>query len=88
MLRPRIYDASRDTLADVVRELPDDKRHVMMFGHNPGFSELAHWLATCPFDDMPTCAVASLELQIGAWSELGPGCGRLAQYLYPKDGSD
>lgn len=87
-LRPRIYEASRDTLARIVRELPAGARHVMMFGHNPGFSELANWLATCPFDDMPTCAVASLELQIGDWRELGPGCGRLAHYLYPKDGAD
>lgn len=86
-LRPRIYDASLDTLVDTVRDLPAAARHAIMFGHNPGFSELARWLATCPFHEMPTCAVASLELQIGAWHELGPGCGRLAHYLYPKDGS-
>ena len=85
-LEPRIYDASRRTLAEVVRELDPGSRHAMLFGHNPGFSELANWLATCPFDEMPTCAIASLELQVGAWRELGAGCGRLAGYLYPKDG--
>ena len=87
-VRPRIYEASRQTLADIVRELDPSARHVMMFGHNPGFSELALWLATCTFDEMPTCAVTSLELQIGAWGELGAGCGRVFRYLYPKDGAD
>lgn len=87
-LDPRIYDASRKTLAEIVRGLDGKARHVAMFGHNPGFSELARWLATCPFSQLPTCAVAQLELQIGSWDELGAGCGRLATYLYPKDGAD
>lgn len=87
-LRSAIYDASVETLFDVVRALPAATRNVMLFGHNPGFSEFANALATCPFEQMPTCAVASLELQIGQWRELGPGCGRLAQFLYPKDGTD
>lgn len=87
-LEPRIYEASRKALADIVRALEPGARHVALFGHNPGFSELARWLATCPFTEMPTCAIAQLELQIGAWDELGAGCGKLANYLYPKDGAD
>jgi len=87
-LQARIYDASRKTLAEVVQGLDPGARHVALFGHNPGFSELARWLATCPFTEMPTCAIAQLELQVGSWSELGPGCGKLANYLYPKDGAD
>jgi phosphohistidine phosphatase len=87
-LEQRIYEASRETLAEVVRELDPTRRHAMLFGHNPGFCELARWLATCSFTDMPTCAIASIELQVGDWRELGPGCGKLVRYLYPKDGSD
>lgn len=87
-LEQRIYDASRETLIEVVRELDPKARHAMLFGHNPGFSDLAHWLATCSFTEMPTCAIASIELQVSDWRELGPGCGKLARYLYPKDGTD
>ncbi|MCC2656139.1 MAG: hypothetical protein K0Q76_1247 [Panacagrimonas sp.] len=86
VLERRIYDATRQSLIDVVRALPADSRHAILFGHNPGFSELSNWLATCPFDDMPTCAVASFELQAADWREVGAGCGRLARYLFPKDG--
>jgi phosphohistidine phosphatase len=86
VLDQRIYDASRKTLIDVVRSLPAASRHAILFGHNPGFSDLSKWLATCPFDEMPTCAVASFELQVAEWREVGPGCGRLTRYLYPKDG--
>ena len=85
-LERRIYDATRATLVEVVRALPDAARHAMLFGHNPGFSALANWLATCPFDEMPTCAVASFELQVADWREVASGCGRLVRYLFPKDG--
>ena len=81
-----IYEASLQSLAYRVQELPDDHRHVLLVGHNPSFSALAHWLATCPFDQMPTCAIAVMELHVGSWSEVGPGCGRVVDYLYPKDG--
>lgn len=86
-IRPRIYDASLATLGSLVRTFDQQARHVAMFGHNPGFSELARHFAPCPFEDVPTCAIASLELDVVRWADAGPGCGRLAHYLYPKDGS-
>lgn len=84
-IEPAIYDASLGTLIQVVRELDDDAAAVMMFGHNPGLSELANMLAPCGFDEMPTCAVAELLLSVDRWREVTPGCGRLLRYLYPKD---
>lgn len=87
-LEPAIYDASVGALMQVVRRLNPDLRHVLLFGHNPGFSQLARRLATCPFEEIPTCAIVSLELSIDAWTEADSGCGRLAYYLYPKDGAD
>lgn len=84
----RIYDAELDTLLVVVRGLNDDDGHVMLFGHNPGFSELALTLApSCPFAEMPTCAIALLELDIKGWRDAAPGCARLKDYLHPRNAS-
>ncbi len=80
----RIYDASVSTLFKQVRDLDDADRHVMMFGHNPGFSQLAQQLAPCPFDDMPTCAVVQIVLAANSWGDVDHGCGRVLHYLYPK----
>ena len=84
-LDSRIYDASVATLLEVVRGCGSGATHLMMFGHNPGFSDLVGLLAE-PFEEMPTCAVAVLELDARRWSAVSPRCGRLCQYLYPKDG--
>ncbi|WP_420466586.1 SixA phosphatase family protein [Panacagrimonas sp.] len=86
-VRPRIYEASLDGLLETLRSLDSGARHVMMFGHNPGFTELARTLAHCPFNDMPTCSIAAFELHAERWAEVGPGCGRLIHFLYPKDGA-
>jgi phosphohistidine phosphatase len=82
----RIYDASLGTLLKVVQDLDDGDRHVMLFGHNPGFSELAHALAPCPFDELPTCAAARFEFAAKSWIDVASGDGKLVHYTSPKDG--
>lgn len=83
-IEARIYEASAQTLIYLASSFDDACEHVMLFGHNPGLSELSRFLSPCPFDEMPTCAVVHFELDIGRWSELHAACGQLAQYLYPK----
>lgn len=85
-VQPQIYEASPETLLKVLRGLDDRDRHVMLFGHNPGFSELAHELAHCNFDELPTCAVAQFELAVRVWGEVNYGCGTLLHYTSPKKG--
>lgn len=85
-IEPKLYEATRKTLLEIVCRIDGNPAHVMLFGHNPGFSELAHTLGHCPFDDLPTCAVAHFKLSIQHWQEVGPGCGTLVKYLFPKDG--
>ena len=83
---PRIYEASRKTLLELLQGMEGNAAHVVLVGHNPGFSELAHTLAKCAFDEMPTCAVLHLGLDIKHWRDIAPGCGEVRQYLFPKDG--
>jgi phosphohistidine phosphatase len=83
----RIYDASLGTLLKVVAGLDDDDRHVVLFGHNPGVSELAHALGPCDFDELPTCGVARFEFATKSWHDVDAGQGRLVHYIFPKDGS-
>jgi phosphohistidine phosphatase len=65
----RVYNASVSDLLDVVHDLPDDVRTVVMVGHNPGFEDLASLLANDSVS-MPTSAIAVLESDT-AWSSAG-----------------
>ena len=80
----RIYEAGMKELAAVVEEISDDYKNVMMFGHNPGISNFINLLGDQPIPDMPTCAVAGLQLKINSWSELERNCGKIILFEYPK----
>jgi phosphohistidine phosphatase len=85
-IEPRIYEATRGALFAIAQELDDADTHVLLFGHNPGFTELAQLLAPCTFGEMPTCAVATLGFDLKHWRELQPHSGTLLRYEFPKKG--
>ena len=83
-VQPQIYEATEETLLALVRRLDDRDLHVMWFGHNPGFTDLAHALARCPFDDLPTCGVVQIELPVKVWQDVSEQCGRVRHHCFPK----
>ncbi len=83
---PRIYEATPGTLLEIVRAFDNRHHHVVMFGHNPGFSDFARLLVTdFPTIEMQTCAIATIELGAPSWSFVGLGDGKLRRYRYPKE---
>lgn len=90
----RLYLASSDNLADVLRELPDSTGSVLMVGHNPGLEDLIFDLVpddgSSPLraiveEKFPTATFAVLELDIAGWSDLDEGCARLVHIKRPRD---
>ena len=70
VVNDRVYASSADTLLEVIQELDNKLGCVMLVGHNPEFSDLAHRLSS-EIGDMPTCAVAEFRFDVKAWSEVG-----------------
>ena len=66
----RLYAANPDDLLEVIRTLGNKWHRVMLFGHNPELTELAHDLSA-KITDMPTCAVAVFTYDVKSWSNLG-----------------
>jgi phosphohistidine phosphatase len=80
----RIYLATVDGLVDLVRTLPDDRENVLLVGHNPGMTDLANFLVGGTLENIPTCGVFSVELQVPSWREIDREGARLVFYDYPK----
>ena len=66
----RLYASSADGLLAVIRALDKKFDRVMLFGHNPEFTELAHRLSI-DIVDLPTCAVAEFRFDTKKWSDVG-----------------
>lgn len=79
-----LYLASPHTCVEVVGELGGPTDTVMVVGHNPGISALVTVL-TGECEEMPTAALAAVELDIEEWDELGSaGQGTLVDFWRPK----
>ena len=76
------FGAVRDQLM-VIQKLDDKLDRVMLFGHDPKLSELAHYLSS-EITHMPTCAVAEFVISAGSWSNIGKGKLAKVALDYPK----
>jgi phosphohistidine phosphatase len=85
---PAVYEASADTLLELLNKVPQEIQHVVVVGHNPGMEELvAGLVAGAPERlslHMPTAALAHVHLEIFWWNQIRWGSGQLALLITPK----
>jgi phosphohistidine phosphatase len=88
-----LYLAGPSQMLRSIRATDDHVDTLMMVGHNPGMHEIAIALtdrdpstAAARLDaKFPTAAVAVVEFDVDRWEDVGPGLGRLAHFVRPKD---
>ncbi|MGH8175179.1 MAG: SixA phosphatase family protein [Steroidobacter sp.] len=81
----RLYLASAKNLLQVIQELGGQTKHLMVVGHNPGITEFADEVSgDRSVDNLPTCAVYTLQFDTKYWSELEWASGLNADFDYPK----
>jgi phosphohistidine phosphatase len=86
-----LYQAAPDTVLTYLREVDEHARAAMVIGHNPTMYQLTWELLAEGSDDrdvleargFPTCGLAVLELHVGGWEDLAPGCATLAGLFAP-----
>jgi len=82
----RLYLAAPKVLLEVIRELGGTDKHLMIVGHNPGLTEFADRVsAERDIDNMPTCAIYTLEFDLDNWGQLEWNSGVNAELDYPKN---
>ena len=70
VVEDKLYESSVNGLLGVIHALDDQFDRVMLFGHNPEFSDLARRLSG-DIAEMPTCAVAEFRFDTTTWSDVG-----------------
>lgn len=82
----RLYASSPDALIEVIEGLDVTVECVMLVGHNPAFTELAHHFSS-GVADMPTCAVVRFEFKAKTWKGLGLQRPVSCEFDFPKTAS-
>ena len=80
----RLFHAGVAELLQVIRSVDDSVNILMLFGHNPGLTDLANQLGPREILNMPTCAVLHLRFQADTWATVGDVPGDEVRYDYPK----
>jgi phosphohistidine phosphatase len=70
VVEERLYATSADHLLHIIRKLGAKPKSVMLFGHNPELTALAHRLSN-KITHLPTCAVAEFTFDAKSWSATG-----------------
>lgn len=81
---PDLYHEGTQTIREVISKIDDSVESVMIFGHNPGFTDLIARLSDLNLYNLPTCAVCGIELDINSWKEIINTSGKKFYYDYPK----
>lgn len=82
--RPAIYEAGTRALLQAIQELNDEWDTVFLFGHNPGFTDLANLFPGDYIDNVPTCGIVRLEAEVDSWKAFGPQSAVQRAFYYPK----
>jgi phosphohistidine phosphatase len=83
VVNERLYAVEADDLLDVIHKLGDKLERVMLFGHNPEMTDLAHRFSG-EITHMPTCAVAEFTFDAKSWSNIGKVRPAKVALDYPK----
>jgi len=83
----RLYASAAGKLLYIVQEQENDRDCLMLVGHNPEISELAHHFSR-EMPEMPTAATARIDFDIASWTLVGSTTPLSATLDFPKKGQE
>jgi phosphohistidine phosphatase len=83
----RLYLAEPNALIDVIASQAATVETLLLIGHNPGLTELAHTLLpSFDVEDLPTSAIVALDYEgLRDWLGFAAAPARLVYYDFPKN---
>jgi phosphohistidine phosphatase len=72
-------------LPEIISQAGDKCDTIILFGHNPSFTEIANSLAIEGCDFVPKSAAAGISFRIKTWSEIKQKSGKLEFFLKPEN---
>ena len=79
-----LYLGSLDNLLDVIATQDNGFNNLMLFGHNPGLTDLVNYLVPGLTSNLPTTGVVSVNLDCDDWMLYDRPATELILHDYPK----
>ncbi len=86
VMEPDMYEAETEALLKLLWQQKDEIKSIMLFGHNPGLTNMCNELAEDFYlDNLPTCGLVFLQFDINKWKELSSKSGKVNEQVFPKE---
>lgn len=66
-----LFHADSEEIRKIIGETPGAIAALMIFGHNPGFTQLANDLSNITVPNIPTCGIVKLVFNTERWDKIG-----------------
>lgn len=71
-LHEDLYSESDSSVVQFIKSIPEEYSKVLIFGHNPTFTDLANRFLKQRISNLPTAGAVYLEMNCESWSQIGP----------------
>jgi phosphohistidine phosphatase len=65
-----LYLRDEDELIEIIKTVDDKLNTLAVFGHNPGFTNLANYFSKDFYDNIPTAGMVLLRFNVDRWNEI------------------
>lgn len=79
-----LYGSDIETIINLLKNIDNNFHSVMIFGHNPEFTNLANFLSKKPIENVPTSGIISVTFTTAEWKEIGKDTVKDVLFDFPK----
>ncbi len=81
---PELYHAAPPTFYDVISRVAEKLDTIAIFSHNPGITDFVNELTNTRIDNLPTCSVFAVKIDIDNWKYFKKAGKEFWLFDYPK----
>ena len=78
------FNIDQNSLMTILKNTPEEIDTIMLFGHNPSFTELPELLGRESFGVLPKSGIVCLSFKTKTWSGINRNEGHIEYFLKPK----
>ena len=84
-IKEQLYLSGTSTLLDIIVNTENSVKSLMIFGHNPTFTDLANYFLNNTIDNLPTNGIVGIRFKTELWSEINQKTVESSFFDYPKN---
>jgi len=84
IIQPDLYHADEEEFLKVIRDIPGTIQSAILFGHNPGITDVSNKLQGPFINEIPTCGLVGCSFNVSDWKNTRFEEGTLEFMDYPK----